>query len=63
MTHPDQPTDSEQAPTIPPAGIDIEADPADLDALDRPATSDPAQFTQDDDTLGGVGGPSAGGAG
>lgn len=44
------------------AGTDISVDPADLDSSDTPATSDPAEFTEDQD-LGGVGGASPGGAG
>ncbi len=52
---------SEQSDTAPVLdGTDVSADPADLDATDTPATSDPEQMTDDDD-LGGVAGQ--GGAG
>lgn len=43
-------------------GTDVQADPDDLEPDERPATSDPAEFT-DDQALGGVGGESPGGAG
>ena len=51
----DQPSDT--APVL--DGTDVSADPADLDATETPATSDPEQLTDDD--LGGVAGQ--GGAG
>ena len=45
-------------------GTDITADPDTLDEPNPlPATSDPEQMTDDDAGLGGVGGPSPGGAG
>ena len=45
------------------AGTDVTVDPADLDdPVERPATSDPAEMTEDE-ALGGVGGGSPGGAG
>jgi len=43
-------------------GTDVQADPDDLEIDERPATSDPTAFT-DDQELGGVGGGSPGGAG
>ena len=44
-------------------GTDVTVDPADLDGPhDTPATSDPAEMTEDD-SLGGTGGGNAGGAG
>lgn len=61
MTQPDtSPTDQ---PDLGP-GTDITADPQALDEpAALPATSDPEQMTTDDAGLGGVGGPSPGGAG
>ncbi|MBC7374244.1 MAG: hypothetical protein H7323_09670 [Frankiales bacterium] len=45
-------------------GTDISADPAALGEPGAPpATSDPDEMTTDDPGLGGVGGPSPGGAG
>jgi len=43
-------------------GTDVQADPDNLEPDERPASSDPAEFT-DDQALGGVGGESPGGAG
>ena len=61
MNKPDTP--STDQPNLGP-GTDISAD---LDALTKPgtppATSDPDEMTSDDAGLGGVGGPSSGGAG
>lgn len=45
-------------------GTDIDAAELDLDApVDAPATSDAEQYVEDGETLGGTGGPDAGGAG
>ena len=61
MTQPD--TSSTDQPDLGP-GTDITADPAALeDPAAPPATSDPEEMTTDDAGLGGVGGPSPGGAG
>jgi len=71
MTQPDEtPTEidtdavratGQAAPPL--GGTDVTVDPADLDdPVERPATSDPAEMTEDE-ALGGVGGGSPGGAG
>ncbi len=61
MTQPDIP--STDKPNLGP-GTDITADPAALrEHVTPPATSDPEEMTSDDAGLGGVGGPSSGGAG
>ena len=46
-------------------GTDIDAAELDVEAPveDPPATSDPEEFVDDDETLGGTGGENAGGAG
>ena len=71
MTQPDEnPSEIDHDDTLatgqaatPPGGTDVTVDPADLDRpVDRPATSDPAEMTEDE-ALGGVGGGSPGGAG
>ncbi len=53
-------------PTTPALGdaTDIDAAELDLDApVDAPATSDAEAYVEDGETLGGTGGPDAGGAG
>lgn len=71
MTNPDEtPTEIDRdavQPTGEPAplqgGTDVSVDPDDLDGpVERSATTDPDQMT-DDEALGGVGGGSPGGAG
>ncbi len=57
MSEPSTNQQSDTAPVL--DGTDVSADPADLDATETPATSDPEQMT--DDALGGVAGQ--GGAG
>ena len=60
-------TSSSESPTGLPVGpgTDISVDPEALEAQgeDAPATSDPAQFDDDGEDLGGTGGENAGGAG
>ena len=72
MSQPDQtPTEIDrdagpatgQATTPLGGGTDVTVDPAALDdPIERPATSDPAEMTEDE-ALGGVGGGTPGGAG
>jgi hypothetical protein len=59
MSEPSTNQQSDTAPVL--DGTDVSADPADLDATETPATSDPEQMTDGDNELGGVGGQ--GGAG
>ncbi|MDQ3611846.1 MAG: hypothetical protein M4D85_09640 [Actinomycetota bacterium] len=53
-------TEPQQDTSQPPDDIDVSAEPPDTDEL--PASSDPSEFS-DDQELGGVGGGSPGGAG
>jgi len=55
---------SEQTPDIG-AGTDIDAASLDVEAPveELPATSDPEEYVDNDETLGGTGGENAGGAG
>ena len=54
-------TPEQEAPHVA-DGTDVTADPQHLDDAPHPASSDPAEMTEDSD-LGGVGGQDAGGAG
>jgi hypothetical protein len=62
MTSPNE--SSTGVPSVGP-GTDVTADPDALatDTEDKPATSDPAEFDEDGEDLGGTGGENAGGAG
>lgn len=60
---PPRDTARRQSPTGAAVGPDVGVDPADLDEPhETPATSDPAEMTEDD-AMGGTGGGNAGGAG